>query len=188
MRRWIAAVVLRLTKWGIDGEPPDEPRYVAIAGPHTSNWDLFYLLMHGWYHGVHMSWLAKDSLFVGPFGWLLRALGGIPVARESRGGMVAALTTEFEAADRLVVVIPPEGTRSWSDHWKSGFYRVAMAANVPVVCVYLDYGARVGGFGPTVVLTGDVDADMEVIRAFYADKAGKYPDQKSEIRLRPEGG
>jgi 1-acyl-sn-glycerol-3-phosphate acyltransferase len=188
MRRSIARVVLRLTRWGIDGEPPDEPRYVAIAGPHTSNWDLFYLLMHGWYHEVRMSWLAKDSLFVGPFGWLLRALGGIPVSRGTRGGLVATLTAAFAEAERLIVVIPPEGTRSWSDHWKSGFYRVAIAANVPIVCVYLDYGTRVGGFGTVVVPTGDVDADMAVIRAFYADKAGKYPDKKSEIRLRPDNG
>ena len=186
MKRTIARVVLRLTRWGTDGEPPDEARFVAIAAPHTSNWDLFYLLMHGWYHEVDMSWLAKDSLFVGPLGWLLRALGGIPVARGSRGGMVTTLAAEFDAAEHLVVVIPPEGTRSWSDHWKSGFYRVALVANVPLVCVYLDYGTRVGGFGAVVVPTGDVDADMETIRAFYADKAGKFPDQKSEIRLRPE--
>ena len=100
--------------------------------------------------------------------------------------MVTTLAAEFDAAERLVVVIPPEGTRSWSDHWKSGFYRVALVAKVPLVCVYLDYGSRVGGFGAVVVPSGDVDADMETIRAFYADKAGKFPDQKSEVRLRPE--
>jgi 1-acyl-sn-glycerol-3-phosphate acyltransferase len=186
MKRLIAQVVLRLTRWGTDGDPPDEARFVAIAAPHTSNWDLFYLLMHGWYHDVDMSWLAKASLFVGPLGWLLRALGGIPVARGSRGGMVTTLVAEFDTARRLVVVIPPEGTRSWSDHWKSGFYRVALAVHVPIVCVYLDYGSRVGGFGPAVVPSGDVDEDMALIRAFYADKAGKFPEQKSEIRLRPE--
>lgn len=186
MKRSIARVALRLTRWGTDGDPPGEAKFVAIAAPHTSNWDLFYLLMHGWYHGVDMSWLAKKSLFIGPLGWLLRAFGGIPVARESRGGMVMALAAEFDAAERLVVVIPPEGTRSWSDHWKSGFYRVALAAKVPIVCVYLDYGTRVGGFGPVIVPTGTVDDDMALIRAFYADKDGKYPDQKSEIRLRPE--
>ena len=186
MKRAIARVVLRLTRWGTEGDPPDAARFVAIAAPHTSNWDLLYLLMHGWYHDVDMSWLAKDSLFVGPLGWLLRAFGGIPVARGSRGGMVAALAAEFEASERLVVVIPPEGTRSWSDHWKSGFYRVAFAAQVPMVCVYLDYGNRIGGFGPAVVASGDVDGDMAVIRAFYADKAGKFPDQQSEIRLLPD--
>jgi 1-acyl-sn-glycerol-3-phosphate acyltransferase len=186
MKRLIARVVLRLTRWGIDGDPPDEARFVAIAAPHTSNWDLFYLLMHAWYHDVDMSWLAKDSLFVGPLGWLLRALGGIPVARGSRGGMVTTLAAAFDAAERLVVVIPPEGTRSRSDHWKSGFYRVALAARVPIVCVYLDYRTRVGGFGPVIVPTGTVEDDMALIRAFYDDKAGKFPDQKSEIRLRPE--
>lgn len=100
--------------------------------------------------------------------------------------MVTTLAAEFDAAERLVVVIPPEGTRSWSDHWTSGFYRVALVAKVPLVCVYLDYGSRVGGFGAVIVPSGDVDADIKTIRAFYADKAGKFPDQKSEVRLLPD--
>lgn len=186
MKRSIARVVLRLTRWRTVGEPPDDAQFVAIAAPHTSNWDLFYLLMHAWYHDVDMSWLAKESLFVAPLGWLLRTLGGIPVARGSKGGLVATLTAEFGDTERLVVVIPPEGTRAWSDHWKSGFYRVALAAGVPMVCVFLDYGTRVGGFGPVVVATGDTDADMMVIRQFYADKEGKFADQKSEVRLLPD--
>jgi 1-acyl-sn-glycerol-3-phosphate acyltransferase len=186
VKQQIGRAALRLTGWDVDGAPPDDRKYVAIAAPHTSNWDLLYLLLHGWYHGVTMSWLAKDSLFVGPVGWVLRALGGIPVARGQRGGLVGTLSEAFEREDQLIVVIPPAGTRSWSDHWKSGFYRVAMAADVPIVCCYLDYGKRIGGFGPRICASGDSEADLAIIRRFYSDKRGKYPDQASVIALQEQ--
>jgi len=173
-----------MTRWGSVGSPPDISKYVVIGAPHTSNWDLLYLLMFAWSHDVRISWLGKESIFVGPVGWVLRRAGGIPVRRERRNGLVASLTTAFAAAEELVVVIPPEGTRGRTDHWKSGFYRVARSAGVPIVCSYLDYGTRVGGFGPTVWPGDDVDADMEVFRTFYADKRGKFDDQVSEIRFR----
>lgn len=184
MKKRLARVVLRSTGWTIDGSPPPYRKYVVIAAPHTSNWDLFYLLVFSWYHGVRISWLAKDTLFPGVAGWVMRRLGGIPVRRDQRSGLVNTLVAEFAAADELVVVIPPEGTRTRTDHWKSGFYRVAVAAGVPIVCVYLDYDRRAGGFGPVLWPSGDVDADLAELRSFYADKRGKYPDQMSEIRFR----
>ena len=188
MKRRLGAIGLRLTRWQVDGRPPDIDRYVAIAAPHTSNWDLPYLLLHAWYHGVAISWLAKESLFRGPMGRMLRGLGGIPVRRGERSGTVETLVREFADRDRLVVVVPPEGTRSAADHWKTGFYEVARAAEVPVVCIYLDYERRVGGFGPTVTISGDVEADLEPIREFFAGVRGKYPDQASRIAFRPSDG
>ncbi len=184
IKRTVGRAVLHATRWGSAGSPPDIPKYVMIGAPHTSNWDLLFLLMFAWSHGLSVSWLGKDSLFVGPVGWLLRGLGGIPVRRGQRGGLVDSLAATFAAAPELIVVVPPEGTRRRTDHWKSGFYRVAGRAGVPVVCSYLDYGTRVGGFGPTVWPSADEDADMEVFRAFYAGKQGKYADQFSEVRLR----
>ena len=186
MKRRLGRLILRITRWRADGTPPTEPKWVMIAAPHTSNWDLFYMLAFAWYYDRGLSWLAKRSLFVGPVGWLLRRLGGIPVERGRPTGLVDSLRLEFERADRLVVGIPPEGTRGRSDHWKSGFYRVAVAAEVPIVCGYLDYRTRTGGFGPMLRPSDSVDADMAVIREFYRTKQGKYPDDVSEIRLLSE--
>jgi 1-acyl-sn-glycerol-3-phosphate acyltransferase len=183
VKRQVGTIALRLTGWKVDGSAPAISKYVAIAAPHTSNWDLLYLLMHAWSHDVGISWLAKESVFRGPTGWLLRRLGGIPVQRGGRPGLVESLRAEFARRDELVVVFPPEATRRRSDHWKSGFYQVALAAQVPIVCIYLDYSERIGGFGPTVDPTGDIEDDMDAIRSFYADKRGKFPDQMSDIRL-----
>lgn len=186
MTRRLGWLILRIARWRAVGAPPDDPKWVMIAAPHTSNWDLLYMLAFSWHYDRRLSWLAKSSLFIGPLGWVLRRLGGIPVERSRPTGLVDALRLEFERADRLIVGIPPEGTRGRSDHWKSGFYRVAVAAEVPIVCGYLDYGTRTGGFGPTVWTTDSVEADMEIIRDFYSTKQGKYPDDVSEVRLRSE--
>jgi 1-acyl-sn-glycerol-3-phosphate acyltransferase len=186
IREFIGRAVLRVTRWRAEGTAPDDPKYVLIAAPHTSNWDLLYLLALSFALGVKVSWLGKDSLFKGPMGFVLRRFGGVPVRRGQRTGMVESLATEFERAQSLVVVIPPEATRGTTDHWKSGFYRVAVAAQVPIVCGYLDYGPRVGGFGRVVWPTGDLDADMAVFRSFYADIQGKYPDNVGEVRFRTE--
>jgi 1-acyl-sn-glycerol-3-phosphate acyltransferase len=184
--RSAARLVLRVTRWRVGGSAPSERKYVLIAAPHTSNWDLLYLLAIASDLGVKISWLGKDSLFKGPMGWVLRRLGGVPVPRGQRSGMVDALVAEFERAESLVIVIPPEATRGHTDHWKSGFYRIASAAGVPIVCGYLDYGRRVGGFGQVVWPTSDLDADIAVFRRFYADKAGKFPDGVGDIRLRTQ--
>ncbi len=186
MRRRIAQVLLRLTRWQDGGAPPDATKYVLIAAPHTSNWDLLYMLLFSWRYEVRLHWLGKDSLFVGPSGWVLRRVGGIPVVRSRSTGLVDALREEFAVADHLVLAVPPEGTRGHRDHWKSGFYRIALAAEVPIVCGFLDWGSRTGGFGPTVEPTGDVRADMDVIRSFYAGMTGKYPEDTSDVRLREE--
>ena len=185
IRRSIGRAVLWSRRWRIEGDPPDRAKYVLIAGPHTSNWDLLYLLAMSFATGVRVSWLGKESLFPGPVGTVLRALGGIPVERDRKSGLVSSLAREFSAADRLVVAFPPEGTRRRTDHWRTGFYRVAIAAEVPIVCSYLDYSRRVGGFGPVIEPSGDIAADLPLFQEFYADKKGKYPEEQSDIALRP---
>jgi 1-acyl-sn-glycerol-3-phosphate acyltransferase len=185
IRRSIGRAVLWYTRWSIAGEPPATPKYVLIAAPHTTNWDLLYLLALSYATGVHISWLGKDTLFRGPVGSVLRALGGVPVVRDQRSGLVDSLAVEFAAADRLVLVVPPEGTRGRTDHWRTGFYRIACAADVPIVCGYLDYSRRTGGFGPVIEPSGDIAADLPLFQAFYADKQGKYPAEHSDIALRP---
>jgi 1-acyl-sn-glycerol-3-phosphate acyltransferase len=157
-----------------------------IAAPHTSNWDLPYLLAFATIFGVRVNWMGKHTLFRGPVGWLMRKLGGIPVRRHRSNDLVQQMASVIQAEDRIALVVPAEGTRSYTPHWKSGFYHIARAANVPIVLSYLDYARRRGGFGPELIPSGDIREDMEEIRAFYADKKGRYPDKFGEIRLKEE--
>jgi 1-acyl-sn-glycerol-3-phosphate acyltransferase len=159
---------------------------VVIAAPHTSNWDLLFMLAVSYVLGVKPSWLGKRELFRWPLGWVLRRLGGIPVDRGARQGVVGAAVARFAESRRLFLVVPPSGTRARASHWKSGFYHVARGAGVPIVCAYLDYRERVGGVGLVLTPSGDVRADMDCIRAFYASKRGKYPEQATPVRLREE--
>jgi 1-acyl-sn-glycerol-3-phosphate acyltransferase len=179
---------LRSFRWRVEGRLPHHTRAVVIAAPHTSNWDLPFMLAVSWVLGVRPAWLGKHDLFRPPFGALMRWLGGIPVDRRAPGGMVAQAAARLRAADHLLLVVPPSGTRSRAPHWKSGFYYIASAAGVPILCTFLDYRRRVGGIGPTVVPSGDVAADMAIIRAFYAPIEGLRPEQATEVRLAEEDG
>jgi 1-acyl-sn-glycerol-3-phosphate acyltransferase len=116
----------------------------------------------------------------------MRSLGGIPVRRDRRENLVSTLAGLFEGRDQLGLVVPAEGTRSYVDHWKSGFYHIARQAGVPIVMSYLDYARRRGGFGPAFAPSGDIKADMDIVRAFYADKKGLYPELFGTIRLLEE--
>jgi 1-acyl-sn-glycerol-3-phosphate acyltransferase len=119
-------------------------------------------------------------------GWLMRRLGGIPVRRDRSNDLVSQMAVAIEASDSIALTVPAEGTRGYTSHWKSGFYHIARKANVPVVLGFLDYARRRGGFGPELILTGNVSDDMDEIRGFYADKTGRFPDQKGEILLKEE--
>ena len=184
VKRQIARLSLKLTRFTQVGEPPSESKYVLLSGPHTTNWDLLSLLMASWNTGSNLNWLGKHQLFRGPMNRIMRMLGGVPVRRDEARGMVESLADEFAAADHMALAIPAAGTRSHTDHWKSGFYRIALAADVPICMAFVDYSTRTVGFGPTMTPTGDVEADLDVFRAFYADKRGKFPDQESDIRFR----
>jgi 1-acyl-sn-glycerol-3-phosphate acyltransferase len=182
----IARLLLSAVGWREDGAIPAESKYVLIAAPHTSNYDLPIMLLISWIYGVKVSWMGKHTLFKPPFGRFFRAMGGIPVDRRAPQGLVAQMAEVIEREDVIALVVPPEGTRSHSDTWKSGFYRIAKAANVPIVLGYLDYQTKRGGFGPVINTTDDIAADMDRIRAFYADKAGLYPAQVGPVELRGE--
>ena len=159
---------------------------MLIAAPHTSNWDLVYLLALAEVYGLRISWMGKHTLFRPPLGALFRALGGIPIRRHERGDRVAAMAKEFSERERFALVVPSEATRGWAPYWKSGFYHIARRAGVPIVMGFLDYGRRRGGFGPALLASGDLKRDMDTIRGFYADKVGKYPEQFGPVRLREE--
>jgi len=187
MFKLIARVFLWATGWKPEGVRPTEQRFVLIAAPHTSNWDLPYLLALAALFDVKVSWMGKHTLFKAPFGSIMKALGGIPIRRDLRENMVKQMERAFAESDSLALVVPTEGTRGLVTHWKSGFYHIATLAQVPIVMGYLDYARRRGGFGPAVLPSGDLGVDMDKIRSFYADKIGKYPELFGEVRLKEEG-
>ncbi|MGH7894324.1 MAG: lysophospholipid acyltransferase family protein [Candidatus Binatia bacterium] len=185
--RVVGASYLKLFGWRLEGGlPPGLAKAVVIAAPHTTNWDLPFMLAVAYALGIRPSWLGKRELFRWPFGWLMRALGGVPVDRSRRTNVVEQAVARLDEADRLFLVIPPSGTRSRAPHWKSGFYHVARGARVPLVCAFLDYERKVGGIGPVFVPTSDIGADMDRLRFFYRDVRGKYPDRETPVRLSEE--
>lgn len=186
MRRRLSSLILRLIGWSASGVPPAQERCVLIAAPHTSNWDLALLLLFANHFGFRLRWMGKHTLFRGPMGWLMRFLGGLPIDRRSRNNVVEQMAARFAEEPELVLVIPPEGTRRAAEYWKSGFYHIARAADVPVLLCFLDYRRKVGGIGPTLWPSGNVKADMDAIRAFYAGKTGRYAHAFGPVRLRAE--
>lgn len=186
IRPALARTFLRLSGWAPEGDCPTVRAYVLIAAPHTTNWDLLYFLAHAWAFGISPSWIGKHTLFRGPLAPVMRWLGGVPVDRAGAGGLVAQLAQAFQREPDLVLTVPPEGTRSRASFWKSGFYQIARAAKVPIVMGFLDYDRRRGGLGPTLIPGDDLRADMDAIRAFYADKRGKHPECFGDVRLAEE--
>lgn len=176
---------MKLIGWRIGGEVPALRRYVLIGAPHTSNWDFIIAMLFKYSLGMKFNFIGKDSLFRGPMSTIMRRLGGIPVNRRVSSGFVDQIVSVFAEHEDLIIVIAPEGTRSKSPYWKTGFYYIALGAQVPVVMAYLDYPNKTIGFGPSFTPTGDLHADFALIRSFYADKSGKFPDKQGAIELRP---
>jgi 1-acyl-sn-glycerol-3-phosphate acyltransferase len=177
--RGFSIAFLKRTGWKIEGcLPPDGQKCVLIAAPHTSNWDLPYTLMVAFVLGLHIHWMGKAQIFRPPFRGLMQWLGGIPVRRESANNLVAASAQAIKDANGpLQLVVPPEGTRSKVRYWKTGFYYIATGAGVPIVMAYLDYERKLGGLGPVFHPSGDLEADMVRIKAFYAPFKGKNATQ-----------
>lgn len=179
--RSFSRAVLRLSGWRVEGSlPPEAKKCVLIAAPHTSNWDLPYTLMVAFCLRLRVYWLGKASLFRGPFGPLMRWLGGIPVDRSKSNNLVAAAALAIASAEGpLQLVVPPEGTRGKTRHWKTGFYFIALQAQVPIVLAYMDYARKISGLGPVFIPTGDVDKDMLEIKGFYSGFRGRNETQFS---------
>ncbi len=180
---WVSLFILKVTGWRMIGHVPEEPKFILIAAPHTSNWDLPITLYLAFAFKLKIYWMGKDSLFRFPFGGILKWLGGIPIDRSKANNMVEQSIAVFHENEKLTLVVPPEGTRKKVRYWKTGFYYIAKGAGVPIGLGFLDYGRKEGGFGPSVMPTDDIEADMAKIRAFYADKTGKYVDQTSQATI-----
>jgi 1-acyl-sn-glycerol-3-phosphate acyltransferase len=187
---WIARLIYRLLGWHVDATLLDVPKYVIIYAPHTSNWDGFLAfvgeaIVTCGFHTVKLSFLAKDSLFRWPMRPLMLWLGGTPVDRRAQHGLVDQVVRRFKEQDRLVLAITPEGMRKRSRYWKTGFYYVALGAGVPILLVFVDYKRKLVGSGPTIHPSGDIQADMLAIRAFYSHVAARHPERVGEMSVPP---
>ncbi len=165
----MARALLYLTRWRIQSGPPDLARAVLVFAPHSSNWDFLVGVMSMFALDLKVSWLGKHTMFRRPWGGLMRWLGGIPVDRSSPGGMVDDIQRAFRSREQLLLGIAPEGTRSTEGSWRSGFWRIAKAADVPLVLVFFDYARRVIGFEAPFDPTDDFEADREALQQIIVD-------------------
>ena len=179
-------VVLHTAGWRLVLDVPPLDKAVVVFYPHTSNWDFVIGLFARYALNVPVTWAGKDSLFRGPFAVLWKRLGGIPVNRRESTGFVAQMVKAFATRERMLLAIAPEGTRRRTGHWKSGFYRVALGAKVPLVLAFIDFSAKEIGVGSTIVPTGDPRTDFARLAAFYSAKRGRHPEQAAPIALEAE--
>jgi 1-acyl-sn-glycerol-3-phosphate acyltransferase len=186
--RTVSGLVLRLWGWQVVGQRPVADRFVVVAAPHTSAWDVPLMLAAALQVGVRLHWLGLSSYFRWPVAGLLRWLGGVPVDRGPAAARVQQGARLIAAYERIGVAFSPEGSRHLVPHWRTGFYHLAVVAEVPVVLTSLDFRHRRATIGPPLVPSGDIEADMAVVRAFYDGVEGRFPAQQGpiEVALRQE--
>ncbi|MFC5679669.1 1-acyl-sn-glycerol-3-phosphate acyltransferase [Aeromicrobium endophyticum] len=185
IRQRLARTIARLMRYRMVGDVPQTG--ILVGAPHTSNWDFITMLLVMWQGGAHPRVLVKKQLFKGPLGWLLRAFGGVPLDRDNAGTVVRDLVAEADTGKPFRLILAAEGTRSRGEYWKSGFLRLSRDTGLPITLAFFDPPTRTMGFGPTFHASDDVVADMDVVRAFYADKLGIRPKNATPPRLREEG-
>lgn len=163
--------------WRVEGQLPEEPRFVLIVAPHTSNWDFIIGVLAKLAVGIDASWLGKHTIFVFPISGILRWFGGEPVDRSASHGTVEAAIERFRARAQWVLAIAPEGTRKRVEQWKTGFYRIAVGAGVPILPVAIDYSRRVVDLGTLYHPTGDEARDLDELRRRYSARMAHHPKQ-----------
>lgn len=175
--------LLRLFGWRALAAPLPGPRGVIMVYPHTSNWDFILGLLYRFGTGLRANWMGKDTIFRWPFRGLMTRMGGVPISRRAPGGFIGAAIEQYKVNDWMWLAVAPEGTRRHTDHLKSGFYRIALGAGVPCGLGFIDYATKTLGFQQFVRFSGDVEDDLALLRAFYAEKRGRRPAEASEIRF-----
>jgi 1-acyl-sn-glycerol-3-phosphate acyltransferase len=165
--------MLRFWGWKLVGEIPTDKKILLIAAPHTSNWDWVIGVGGLLALGIKLTYIAKQSLFKGPIGWLMRSTGGVPIDRDSARNTVDEIVSQFEQHDHLYYLIAPEGTRKRVERWKSGFLRVAYKAQVPILRVSFDYATKTISLGTYAELTGNLDQDLAAVQNYYSQFQGK---------------
>jgi 1-acyl-sn-glycerol-3-phosphate acyltransferase len=174
--RWLGRTVLSLLGWDFEGELPETQKCLIIAAPHTSNWDFVTGLAAMLAIGLRASWMGKSAIFIWPIGYLWRWLGGIPTERGKNLGAVEQRVNLFNQHEQLIIGIAPEGTRSATHLWKTGFYHIAVGAKIPIFPIYWDYSRKVIGLLPLFHPTGDIEEDIKTLMALYQPYAGKFPE------------
>lgn len=178
--RLIAILILKLVGWKAVGNEFRDPKFVLIGAPHTSNWDFPLMLLVVLKLKLPVYWMGKHTLFPFPFGWLMKWLGGIPINRSKSHNVVNEIVIQFKRHECLVILIPPEGTRSKVSQWKTGFYHIANNAEVPILLGYVDASKKEAGLADFFIPSGDLEKDMKDIRAFYAEKKGIRPENADQ--------
>jgi 1-acyl-sn-glycerol-3-phosphate acyltransferase len=184
--RWLARLVLRLWGWRVEQWviPADVKKVVVIGEHHTANTDGFLMVLACAAMGRKLSWLVKSELDKPIIGAMIRASGGIFIDRSAPRGTVGQIIDHIDRSDRMFLVLAPSGTRSKTDGWRSGFYYMALGAEVPIALGYLDYKRKAGGIGKVMLPSGDVPADEALFQAFYQGITPRHPERASTIRLK----
>jgi 1-acyl-sn-glycerol-3-phosphate acyltransferase len=174
--RFLSKILFKLTGWKVIGGIPRElKQFVMVAAPHTSNWDFLYARAAFFIMGIRLRFTIKKELFFFPLNLFLKAAGGIPIDRKTKGNMVDKMAALYDNWDELALMVTPEGTRSYAKEWKKGFYFLALKAKVPIVCGYLDYKKKHAGIGPIIEPTGNYDADLEKLQSFFKTVTPRFP-------------
>lgn len=183
--RSIGKAFLGLQKWRIEGTIDDLDKGVMIAAPHTSNWDFVFTMALFFAKESPVRWMGKKEMFPFPFRGFMRWLGGIPVDRENAFNTAREAVAMIRENEKIIILVPPEGTRTKVKEWKLGFYLIAKRANVPIIMGYLDFKRKLGGYGPRLVPSDDRKADLAELQAFYNTITGKCPEKTSPVVALP---
>ena len=182
---FMGKLFMRLMGWKVSGHIPQDEKIIVIAEPHTTNWDLPFLLGAAYSLGIRINWVGKKSIFKFPFGGIMRAMGGLALDR-SKNGIVGAMSEVVLRESKIRLIISPSGTRKHGPFWRSGFYYIAKQTNIVIVCGFLDYKNKVAGLGDTIHVSNSVKNDMDKIRKFYSHITGRFPEKQSTIKLKEE--
>ena len=172
----IGRFCLRITGWKFVGDVPNLPHFIIIGGPHTSNWDFILAIAILWTVDLDVSIMGKKEAFWPPLGWIMRWLGTFPVDRQAPVGVIDQVAAKFDTHEKFVLGIAPEGTRKKVTRWKTGFYRIAMAANVPIFPITVNFRERTIFFNPILVATGDMDNEIALLRTYFDAGRGRHAD------------
>ena len=184
MLKLFSNTILKLFGWRVKITLPEERKFVLIVAPHTSNWDFPLGLLASWTITPRISWVAKIQMFRGPLHYLFTALGGIPVDRSAPHGFIDQIADKIKHSENIILTLAPEGTRSKTDCWKTGFYYIALKADIPICFGYIDYQNRTVGFAEKIMPTGDIEKDFSLIKLFYQDIEAKHPEKKSTMQIK----
>ena len=174
---WLLLQWYRRSGWTAQGTLPATRKFVIIGASHTSNWDFLVFLGTVYAVGRRVRFIGKQSLFRGPLGRFMRAIGGVPVDRRAPQDLVCQIVEQIRAHDDFLLIVAAEGTRARTTKWKTGFYQIALRAGVPIVCAGPDYPTKRGIFGPIIHPTGNFERDMAPAFAFFRSLHPRHPER-----------